>query len=280
VFALLTGQAPDLEKLYNDSVAGGVDANTYATRLAATTSGASFNTGDIMSALQTDPSTIFNAGAGALNNMTKTVALQRAIAANAAEYKAGGQAAVSTSKIFTTFLRAGLCPGGDQIPQEFDFRCVEVCPPQKKIELAVLAFDDTPCCDQFPKYGFSQWGARPASPAPATLSCVPGRNGYPAGLSCPASSSPAGSANVRCPRTIRGAAHLFCSLPLGVFQYGDLHLGHTTGDVSRFLGVQTCSHRSHWYPSIRIVAIPISISLQGAERAAKPSTNLWDDPNA
>jgi hypothetical protein len=103
VFALLTGQAPDLEKLYNDSVAGGVDANTYATRLAATTSGASFNTGDIMNALQTDPSTIFNAGAGALNNMTKTVALQKAIAANAAEYKAGGQAAVSTSKIFTTF---------------------------------------------------------------------------------------------------------------------------------------------------------------------------------
>jgi hypothetical protein len=103
VFALLTGQAPDLEKLYSDSVAGGVDANTYATRLAATTSGANFNTGDIMSALQTDPSTIFNAGAGALNNMTKTVALQRAIAANAAEYKAGGQGAVSTSKIFTTF---------------------------------------------------------------------------------------------------------------------------------------------------------------------------------
>lgn len=37
VFALLTGQAPDLEKLYSDSVAGGVDQATYAQRLAATT---------------------------------------------------------------------------------------------------------------------------------------------------------------------------------------------------------------------------------------------------
>jgi hypothetical protein len=103
VFALLTGQAPNLEAAYNASVAGGVDAATYASRLASTETGGTFTADDIMKSLQTDPTTLFNAGASPLNNMDKTIALQRAVAANAAEYKAGGQAAVSTSKLFTTF---------------------------------------------------------------------------------------------------------------------------------------------------------------------------------
>jgi hypothetical protein len=103
MFALLTGQAPGLEDAYNKSVASGVDAATYASRLAQTTSGANFTTDSIMSALQTDPTSMFTAGAPALNNMDKTVALQRAVAANAAEYKGGGAFNVSTQKLTTTF---------------------------------------------------------------------------------------------------------------------------------------------------------------------------------
>jgi hypothetical protein len=103
MFALLTGQAPGLEDAYNKSVAGGVDAATYASRLAQTTSGANFTTDSIMKALQTDPTSMFTAGAPALNNMDKTIALQRAVAANAAEYKGGGAFNVNTQKITTTF---------------------------------------------------------------------------------------------------------------------------------------------------------------------------------
>jgi hypothetical protein len=103
MFALLTGQAPDLEKHYQDSIAGGVDAATYASRLVSTTTGGTFTADNIMQALQANPNDFFNAGQGGLNNMDKTIALQRAVASNAAEYKAGGQSAVSTSKIFTTF---------------------------------------------------------------------------------------------------------------------------------------------------------------------------------
>ena len=103
VFALLTGQAPDLEKAYADSVAGGVDQATYAARLAQTPTGRDFTTGDIMNALQAAPNSLFNAGASPVNNMDKTLALQRAVAANAAEFKAGGQAAVSTTRLTTTF---------------------------------------------------------------------------------------------------------------------------------------------------------------------------------
>jgi hypothetical protein len=103
MFAYLTGQAPGLEQHYNDSIAGGVDAATYAARLASTQTGANFTADNIMQALQTDPNSLFNAGTSPLNNMDKTIALQRAVASNAAEYKAGGQAGVSTQKIFTTF---------------------------------------------------------------------------------------------------------------------------------------------------------------------------------
>jgi hypothetical protein len=103
MFAYLTGQAPGLEDLYNKSVAGGVDQATYAQRLAATTSGKNFTTDDIMGALQSDPNSLFNAATPALNNMDKTIALQRAVAANAAEYKGGGAFNVSTQKLTTTF---------------------------------------------------------------------------------------------------------------------------------------------------------------------------------
>lgn len=103
VFALLTGQAPNLEQIYNDSVAGGVDATTYANRLAQTQTGANFTAGDITNALQANPASLFNAPPSPLNNMDKTLALQRAVASNAAEYKGGGQSAVNTQKIFTTF---------------------------------------------------------------------------------------------------------------------------------------------------------------------------------
>ncbi len=103
MFAYLTGQAPGLEQHYNDSIAGGVDAATYAQRLASTQTGSNFTADNIMQALQANPNDFFNAGQGGLNNMDKTIALQRAVASNAAEYKAGGQAAVSTSKLFTTF---------------------------------------------------------------------------------------------------------------------------------------------------------------------------------
>jgi hypothetical protein len=105
MFAYLTGQAPGLEDLYNKSVAGGVDQATYMARMAATPTGQSstFNAGDVMQALQTDPSTMFNAGIPALNNMDKTVALQRAVAANAAEYKGGGAFNVNTQRITQTF---------------------------------------------------------------------------------------------------------------------------------------------------------------------------------
>lgn len=103
MFAYLTGQAPGLEDLYNKSVAGGVDQATYAQRLAATISGKNFTTDDIMAALQTDPHTFFNASMPALNNMDKTIALQRAVAANAAEYKGGGAFNVNTQRITQTF---------------------------------------------------------------------------------------------------------------------------------------------------------------------------------
>jgi hypothetical protein len=103
MFAYLTGQAPGLEDLYNKSVAGGVDQATYAQRLAATTSGKNFTTDDIMGALQSDPNSLFNAATPQLNNMDKTIALQRAVAANASEYKGGGAFNVSTQKLTTTF---------------------------------------------------------------------------------------------------------------------------------------------------------------------------------
>jgi len=103
VFALLTGQAPDLEQLYNTSVAGGVDQATYAQRLAQTTSGNAFTADDIMTSLKADPNSLFNAATPQLNNMDKTIALQRAVAANASEYKAGGAQAVDTSRLTTTF---------------------------------------------------------------------------------------------------------------------------------------------------------------------------------
>lgn len=103
MFAYLTGQAPGLEQHYNDSIAGGVDAATYAARLASTQTGANFTADNIMQALQADPNSLFTAGTAPIDNMTKTLALQRVVASNAAEYKAGGQAGVSTQKIFTTF---------------------------------------------------------------------------------------------------------------------------------------------------------------------------------
>src|SRR5260370_14059575 len=103
IFALLTGQAPDLEKHYQDSIAGGVDAATYASRLASTQTGGTFTADNIMQALQANPNDFFNAGQSPLNNMDNTIALQLAVASNAAEYKAGGQPAVSTRKVFTTF---------------------------------------------------------------------------------------------------------------------------------------------------------------------------------
>ncbi len=103
MFAYLTGQAPGLEQHYNDSIAGGVDAATYAQRLASTQTGANFTADNIMQALQANPNSLFTAGTSPLDNMTKTLALQRVVASNAAEYKAGGQAAVSTNKLFTTF---------------------------------------------------------------------------------------------------------------------------------------------------------------------------------
>lgn len=103
MFAYLTGQAPGLEDLYNKSVAGGVDQATYAQRLAATTSGKNFTTDDIMKSLQADPLSLFNAATPALNNMDKTIALQRAVAANAAEYKGGGAFNVNTQRITQTF---------------------------------------------------------------------------------------------------------------------------------------------------------------------------------
>src|SRR6267142_6881372 len=99
MFAYLTGQAPGLEDLYNKSVAGGVDQATYAQRLAATTSGRNFTTDDIMKSLQADPLSLFNAATPSLNNMDKTIALQRAVAANAAEYKGGGAFNVSTQRL-------------------------------------------------------------------------------------------------------------------------------------------------------------------------------------
>lgn len=103
VFALLTGQAPNLEQLYNDSVKGGVDQNTYAQRLAQTTSGKAFTADDIMNSLKADPNSLFNAATPSLNNMDKTIALQRAVAANAAEYKGGGAFSVATQKVTQTF---------------------------------------------------------------------------------------------------------------------------------------------------------------------------------
>ncbi len=103
MFAYLTGQAPGLEQHYNDSIAGGVDAATYAQRLASTQTGSNFTADNIMQALQANPNSLFTAGTSPLDNMTKTLALQRVVASNAAEYKAGGQAAVSTNKLFTTF---------------------------------------------------------------------------------------------------------------------------------------------------------------------------------
>lgn len=103
MFAYLTGQAPGLEDLYNKSVAGGVDQATYAQRLAATTSGRNFTTDDIMKSLQADPLSLFNAATPALNNMDKTIALQRAVAANASEYKGGGAFNVNTARITSTF---------------------------------------------------------------------------------------------------------------------------------------------------------------------------------
>lgn len=100
MFALLTGQAPDLEKTYADSVKGGVDQATYAQRLSQTTGR---NANDIMAALQADPNSLFSSAHPALNNMDKTLALQRAVAANTAEYKSGGAAAVNTQKVTQTF---------------------------------------------------------------------------------------------------------------------------------------------------------------------------------
>lgn len=103
VFALLTGQAPNLQQLYDDSVKGGVDQTTYAQRLAQTTSGKSFTADDIMNSLKADPNSLFNAATPSLNNMDKTIALQRAVAANTAEFKAGGAFAVDTSRLTKTF---------------------------------------------------------------------------------------------------------------------------------------------------------------------------------
>lgn len=103
VFALLTGQAPNLEQLYNDSVKGGVDQTTYAQRLAQTTSGKAFTADDIMASLKADPNSLFNAATPSLNNMDKTIALQRAVASNAAEYKQGGAFAINTQKVTQTF---------------------------------------------------------------------------------------------------------------------------------------------------------------------------------
>ncbi len=51
--------------------------------------------------------------------------------------------------------------------------------------------------------------------------------------------------------------------PLGLFQYGLLHFGHTSGFSSLLRGTHSCPHRSHRYPSSLIFAIsPYSISLQ------------------
>lgn len=103
MFALLTGQAPDLEKMYTDSVAGGVDQATYAQRLSGLPTGAGFSADDIMKALGPTPGSLFKPTPPALNNMDKTLALQRAVAANTSEYKAGGAYAVDTSKVTKTF---------------------------------------------------------------------------------------------------------------------------------------------------------------------------------
>jgi hypothetical protein len=103
MFALLTGQAPNLEQMYQDSVKGGVDQATYAQRLAQTTTGTGFSADDIMASLKADPNTLFNAATPQLNNMDKTIALQRAVAANASEYKGGGGFAVNTQKVTQTF---------------------------------------------------------------------------------------------------------------------------------------------------------------------------------
>ena len=62
-----------------------------------------FTTDDIMGALQSDPNSLFDAATPQLNNMDKTIALQRAVAANAAEYKGGGAFNVNTQRITQTF---------------------------------------------------------------------------------------------------------------------------------------------------------------------------------
>jgi hypothetical protein len=103
IFALLTGQAPDLEAMYQQSVAQGVDQQTYAARLAALPSGAGRTSADIMNALQANPDTFFNQATPSLNRMDMTVALQRAVADNAAEYKGGGQSLVNQKAITQTF---------------------------------------------------------------------------------------------------------------------------------------------------------------------------------
>lgn len=103
IFALLTGQAPDLEKMYHDSVAGGVDQATYAQRLSGLPTGAGFSADDIMKALSPTAGSLFSPPAPALNNMDKTLALQRAVAANTSEYKSGGAFAVNSQKITQTF---------------------------------------------------------------------------------------------------------------------------------------------------------------------------------
>jgi hypothetical protein len=103
IFALLTGQAPNLEAMYQQSIAQGVDQQTYANRLAALPSGQGRTSADIMNALQANPDTFFNAATPSLNRMDMTVALQRAVADNAAEFKGGGQAMVNTKALTQTF---------------------------------------------------------------------------------------------------------------------------------------------------------------------------------
>ena len=45
---------------------------------------------------------------------------------------------------------------------------------------------------------------------------------------------------------------------LGMFQYGVLHLGQTLGSWSWFRGIHSCWHRSHLYPSMVSLILPIS----------------------
>lgn len=104
LFALLTGQAPNLEKTYQAAVNGGVTAEQYAQRMSAITG--THSAEDVMNALSANPDQngLFNTQPGQLNSMDATKALMQAEAANKSSFMgSGGQSLVDTGKLFHSF---------------------------------------------------------------------------------------------------------------------------------------------------------------------------------